>query len=160
MKSLSTWLLVMFMGMFLIFRVAVCLFAQDGNDFGGFIAFNFNIEVALLFITILCIILFSKRKIIGGIIYILTYGYYFGSYLVTNISVLIENSADMNMAIIQNVMVSAIAIILAVFVLGDLLLARARKREPKDKKTDWFFKNEQYDRKLDERADKNQYRNY
>ena len=33
-----------------------------------------------------------------------------------------------------------------------------RKAHPKDKKTDWFYKNEQYDRKLDERADKNNYR--
>jgi len=27
-----------------------------------------------------------------------------------------------------------------------------------DKQTDWFYKNKEYDRKLDERADKNQYR--
>ena len=27
-----------------------------------------------------------------------------------------------------------------------------------DKKTDWFYKNEQFDRKMDDRADKNNYR--
>ena len=32
------------------------------------------------------------------------------------------------------------------------------KNNPKDKKTDWFYTNEQYDRQLDERADKNNYR--
>ena len=32
------------------------------------------------------------------------------------------------------------------------------KNNPKDKKTDWFYDNEQFDRKLDERADKNNYR--
>ena len=40
------------------------------------------------------------------------------------------------------------------------MVNKIRKRDPKDKKTDWFFQNEQYDRKLDDRADKNQYRNY
>ena len=40
----------------------------------------------------------------------------------------------------------------------DLLLDKNRKAHPKDKKTDWFYKNEQYDRKLDDRADKNNYR--
>ena len=29
---------------------------------------------------------------------------------------------------------------------------------PKDKKTDWFYKNEQFDRKFDERADRNEYK--
>ena len=32
-----------------------------------------------------------------------------------------------------------------------------KKTNPKDKKTDWFYKNEQFDRKLDERADKNNF---
>ena len=30
----------------------------------------------------------------------------------------------------------------------------------KDKKTDWFFDDDKYDRKLDERADKNHYRHF
>ena len=43
-------------------------------------------------------------------------------------------------------------------VLLDLLLDKNRKENPKDKKTDWFYKNEEFDRKLDDRADKNNYR--
>ena len=42
--------------------------------------------------------------------------------------------------------------------LFDLIIDKSRKANPKDKKTDWFYKNEQFDRKLDERADKNNYR--
>ncbi len=42
----------------------------------------------------------------------------------------------------------------------DLFVGQIRKKDPKDKKTDWFFKNSKYERELDERADKNQYRNY
>ena len=43
-------------------------------------------------------------------------------------------------------------------VLLDLLMDKNRKNHPKDKKTDWFYDNEQFDRKMDERADKNNYR--
>ena len=39
-----------------------------------------------------------------------------------------------------------------------MLLDKNRVNNPKDKKTDWFYKGEQYDRQLDERADKNNYR--
>ena len=55
-------------------------------------------------------------------------------------------------------MFSIIGIILPLIVLIDLLLDKNRKENPKDKKTDWFYQNEQFDRKLDDRADKNNYR--
>lgn len=35
---------------------------------------------------------------------------------------------------------------------------RANTSGKKIKKTDWFYKNEQFDRQMDERADKNNYR--
>ena len=53
---------------------------------------------------------------------------------------------------------SLIGVILAVAVLIELLLDKNRKVHPVDKKTDWFYKNEQFDRKMDDRADKNNYR--
>lgn len=51
-----------------------------------------------------------------------------------------------------------IGIVLPILILFDLLLDRNRKEHPVDKQTDWFYKNKDYDRKLDERADKNQYK--
>ena len=36
MKNLSSWLLVMFMGMFWLFRVVVAFQAQYDENFGGF----------------------------------------------------------------------------------------------------------------------------
>ena len=53
---------------------------------------------------------------------------------------------------------SLIAVILPIVAVFDILFDKSRKANPKDKKTDWFYKNEQYDRKLDERSDKNNYR--
>lgn len=54
--------------------------------------------------------------------------------------------------------VSFLGVVLPIFVLFDWLLDKNKKDNPTDKKTDWFYKNEQYDRKLDDRADKNNYR--
>lgn len=160
MKSLSSWLLVMFMAMFWIFRIVVAFQAQYEQDFGGFIAFNMTIEVILLFLTILCMALVLRRNIIGGIIYLGSYGYYFGGYILTNAIPSLVNGEELNMSVLQNAMVAAVGLLIAFFVFFDLLIARVRRRDPKDKKTDWYFQNEKYDRKYDERADKNEYRNY
>ncbi len=160
MKNLSSWLLVMFMGMFWLFRVVVAFQAQYDQSFGGFAAFNFTVEVALLFIAILCMILVLRRNIIGGILYLASYGFYFGGYILTNAIPVLMSGETMDMSVMQNTLVSAVALIIAFCVFFDLLVNKIRKRDPKDKKTDWFFNNEQYDRKYDERADKNQYRNY
>lgn len=156
MKSLSSWLLVMFMGMFWIFRIIVAFQAQYGETFGGFIVFNSTVEIALLFVAILCMILVLRRNWIGGIIYLASYGYYFGGYIFSNIT----SEGEMSVDVMQNVFVSAIGVIIAFCVFFDLMVNKLRKRDPKDKKTDWFFQNKEYDRKLDDRADKNQYRNY
>ena len=85
---------------------------------------------------------------------------YFGGYIFTNAIPVLMSGETMDMSVMQNTLVSAVALIIAFCVFFDLLVNKIRKRDPKDKKTDWFFNNEQYDRKYDERADKNQYRNY
>lgn len=156
MKSVTSWLLVMFMIMFWIFRIAVAFQAQYAKDLGGFIALDYQIEVPLLFLTVLCFILVLKRFLIGGILYMASYGYYFGTYIMKNLSF----NEVMSTEITQNILVSALGVILAFCVLIDLIIAKTRKRDPKDQKTDWFFQNEQYDRKKDSREDKNEYRNY
>ena len=160
MKSLSSWLLVMFMAMFWLFRVIVAFQAQYEKDFGGFVAFNLTIEVVLLFLAIICMALVLRRNIIGGIIYLGAYGLYFGGYILKNSIPGLIAGETLSMSVLQNTMVSAVGLIIALFVFFDLLIARARRRDPKDKKTDWYFQNEKYDRKFDERADKNEYRNY
>ena len=57
-----------------------------------------------------------------------------------------------------SMIVSLIGVVLPLAVLIDLLLDKQRKANPKDNKTDWFYKNKDFDRKLDDRADKNNYR--
>lgn len=157
MKSLASWLLVMFMGLFWIFRIIIAFQDQYGKDLGGFIAFNSTIEVILIFVVMLCMILVVRRILLGGIIYFLGYGYYFGGYiLTTGLSGIMTGGASMG--VLQNTFVSLIGLIIAFCVLFDLIIARVRRKDPKDKKTDWFFQNENYDRKYDERADRNEYK--
>lgn len=161
MKNFSTWLLVMFMIMFWIFRIIVAVTYELGADFGGIEPFNQTMEIILLFVVLVCMLFIIKRKIIGALIYLVAYGIYFGSTLITGITTLATAASDVNvsnMGLYLNTFISLIGIIIPVAILLDLLLDKNRKANPKDKKTDWFFNNEQFDRKMDERADKNNYR--
>ena len=122
MKSLSSWLLVMFMGMFWIFRIVVAFQAQYEKDFGGFIVFNLTVEVILLFLAIVCMALVLRRNIIGGIIYLGAYGYYFGGYIVTNSLSALINGEILSMSVLQNTMVAAVGLLIALFVFFDLVI--------------------------------------
>ena len=155
MKNFSTWMLVMFMVMFWVFRVIVAVMPEFGTTLGGIAPLNQNLEIILSFVVLVCIVLIVRRKLIGALIYLLAYGMYFGVDVINNIQTVL-NGASMETAL--NVFTSIIGIILPIAVLADLLLDKGRKANPKDKKTDWFYNNEQFDRKLDERSDKNNYR--
>ena len=155
MKNFSTWMLVMFMVMFWVFRVIVAVMPEFGTTLGGIAPLNQNLEIILSFVVLVCIVLIVRRKLIGALIYLLAYGIYFGVDVINNIQTVL-NGASMETAL--NVFISIIGIILPIAVLADLLLDKGRKANPKDKKTDWFYNNEQFDRKLDERSDKNNYR--
>ena len=157
MRNFSTWLLACFMVMFWVFRIMVALMAQLHQDF--FITpFDLTIEIILLFVVLVCLVLIVKRKMVGAFIYLVAYGMYFGSDVVTKMTTLIEDASQLGLGDYTALIISLIGIILPIAVLLDLLADKNRKAHPKDKKTDWFYKNEQYDRKLDERADKNNYR--
>ena len=157
MKKLSTYLLVIFMIMYWILRVIIALSAQLGRDFIGITPTNEVFEVALLFAFLLCVVLVVKRKLTGGLIYLTLYGIYFGGDITTKLNSLAVNGS-LSMAENTGLMISTLGIILPLAVLIDLLLDKNRKLNPKDKKTDWFYQNEEFDRKLDDRADKNNYR--
>ena len=159
MRNLSTYLLVIFMVMFWIFRIIVTFMYELGSDFAGIVPLNKALEIILLFVVLICIILIVKRKMIGALIYLLAYGLYFGTDLTTKLTAMFgDMTQEITMGTSLSMFVSLIGVILPLAVLIDLLLDKQRKANPKDKKTDWFYKNEAYDRKLDERADKNNYR--
>jgi len=150
MKKMSSYLLVMFMILFWFFRIVAAGASTLGIDMGIPII-DFNFEIALIFITFACILFVIRRNLIGAVMYAATYIYYFGVDL---FQMLVNNaSIDYIRAII-----SLIGVVLPLAVLFELLFDKNSKKHPKDNKTDWYYNNEAYDRKYDERADKNNYR--
>ena len=157
MKKFSTYLLVMFMTIFWILRIIITISGQMGKDFMGIVPINQTFEIVLLFAFLLCAALVIKRKLLGALIYLTLHAIYYGGDITDKINILTRGET-LTMAQSTDLIFSLIVIILPLAVLIDLLLDRGRKEHPVDKKTDWFYKNEQYDRKLDDRADKNNYR--
>ena len=155
MKSLFSWLLTFLAVLFWGFRVAVCLMQSMGIDFID-TPYNFATEVGLLFLTIVSIILIFKRRVAGGAMYLLTYWIYFGvSAYAPFVAVLGGNS---DITVITKLGVSVLGLILPALVFIDILLDRTRTSSRSNKETDWFYNNKEYDRQMDERADKNNYR--
>jgi len=163
MANFSTWLLAMFMVMFWLFRAIVALCTQFSIDLLGIVAYNFNWEVIIAFVTLLCIVLVVKRKMLGSLLYLMIYGVYFGEHLITNIITIIQGQATLTVDLSLNLIADLVAIALAIFVVLDMLVDKGRKANPIDRKTDWYFKNEKYDEELkarDQREDKNEYKFY
>ncbi len=155
MKNLSSWLIAIFAFMFWGFRVVATVMYSIGTEFVA-PPMDMTMEIALLFITFICICFIAKRKLIPTLIYLVAHALYYGIYLYQNIMVMLEGTSTINDYMTLFVALIGIAIPLVAFF--DVLLDKNRKAHPTDKKTDWFYKNEQYDRKMDDRADRNQYR--
>lgn len=158
MRSLASYLLLIFMVMFWVFRLVVAFTTSMGIDI-GFTPIDMNIEITLLFVTVLSWVLVAKRKLIGAIIYLISYGAYFGVDLYTTI-VNIINGATITLTQYTRAMVSFIGMVIPISVFFNMLIDKNRTAHPVDKKTDWFYKNKDFDRNIDSRADQNEYRNY
>ena len=65
MNNFSTWMIAIFMVMFWLFRAVVGLCTQYSIDMLGIVSYNFTYEVIIAFLTIPCIVLVVKRKIIA-----------------------------------------------------------------------------------------------
>ena len=149
MKNLSTYLVVMFMIMYWIFRIVLAVTNTIGIDMGITIP-NYNMEIALLFITIVSIVLVIKRNIIGSLLYLLSYALYFGTPLFNGIMAVVSSDGSFDINSYTTLFVNALGIVIPLFVLFEMLIEKNRMAHPVDKKTDWFYKNEEYDRKLDD----------
>lgn len=155
MKNFSSWLIAMFAFMFWAFRLIGTVLYSIGNEF-MFVPSNMTMEIILLFLTFICICFMVKRKLLAAIIYLVAHFAYYGPTFVGHFSQLLNNSLPMEMY--MTTLFELFGLGLAIAALFDVLLDKNRKAHPTDKKTDWFYKNKDYDRKLDERADQNNYR--
>ena len=158
MRSLASYLLLIFMVMFWIFRLVVAFTTSMGIDI-GFAPIDMNLEIALLFVTIVSMLLVAKRKLLGAIIYLISYGAYFGVDLYSTVMNIL-NGETITLTQYTRAMVSFVGMIIPIAVFFNILIDKNRTAHPVDKKTDWFYKNEEFDRNIDSRADQNEYRNY
>ena len=150
MRSLISYLIFIFAVIFWIFRVVLTLLLNFGIDF-GVITMGPTYEIVLAFATLFLLIFVYKRNLIGGAIYSCVYLFYFGTSLFNSL-----NSIKINLA---NIFLSSFGLLLAIAVLIDVITKQERELKNKgDKKTDWYYNNKKFDRQLDERADKNNYK--
>jgi len=155
MKNFSSWLIAILGFMFWAFRLVGTVMSSLGNEF-MFEPTNLVMEVGLLFITFICICFIIKRKLWAALIYLIGHFLYYAPTFFNHFMAIIDGTIDMNSY--MAVLFEFAGLVLPLVALFDVLLDKNRKAHPTDKKTDWFYKNEQYDRKFDERADRNKYR--
>ncbi len=154
-KTMSHYLIIMFMVMLLIFRFIALFTTVLGIDFPVTVS-NEYLEIGIILITLVCIILFTKTKLIGGIIYLLISLIYYGTELINILPAINSGVISMDTAIQAIILLIELAI--PIFAFFILLYDKKQEIKPVDKKTDFFYKNDAYDRKYDDRADKNNYR--
>lgn len=155
MQKFSTWMVLSLDVMFWILRIIAALTDTMAIDF-MIKPIDMNMEIIMIFVALVSFVLIAKRKFLGAIIYMIGYFGYFGIALVTNLQKMTTAGGSVNDY--GTVMFSLVGVALPIFTFLDLLLDKNRQLHPTDKKTDWFYKDEKYDMKKDERADKNNYR--
>lgn len=155
MRTMSNYLIIMLSVMLFIFRLIVVFTTTMGIEF-MVQAININYEIALLLIMLVSIILMSKNKLSGAIIFVVSSLAYYGPTLLTQITFAMSNTISIEVA--MELVISLICIVIPIFAFFIIAFAKEQEKRPVDKKTDFFYKNEAYDRKYDERADRNNYR--
>lgn len=145
LSYLISFLGILFWGL----RVVVVFCATMEMDF-AIQPINLNLEIALLFVSIPCFALILKRNLGGAFVYFIAFTAYFGNDL--------YNCLTNNIGNMQNILIDALGVILPLMSLIDIAVNRDRMGTSEDKKTVWFYGNKDFDRQLDERADRNNYR--
>ena len=155
MRTMSNYLIIMLSVLLFIFRLVVVFTTVWGIEF-IVQSFNVNFEIAFLFVMLISIILISKNKLSGAILFLVSSLIYYGPTLWNQF----QNFSDMqnNVDSGLQMIISLVCLIIPVFAFFIIAAAKKQEAKPIDKKTDFFYKNEAYDRKYDERADRNNYR--
>ena len=151
MSSLISYLFTFLAIAFWGFRSIVALMASMQIDYWAQ-PYNLHYEIIILFLTIPCLVFVIKRNVFAAIIYLTMYVAYFGSemYELFQAGISVTGSSQF--------LLDLFGIIIPLFTFFDILLNKNRVNLGLAMKSDWFYKNEQFDRKFDERADRNQYK--
>lgn len=157
MKTLAHYLIVFFSFMIFIFRLIVAFTTIMGIKF-IVQATNPVLEMIYVVSVLVSAILMSKSKLSGAIIFLVGSTAYLGPTLISQLMQFSTINIDVNAG--AEIFANLICLIISLFSFVIVALAKKQERKPVDKKTDFFYKNEAYDRNMDDRADKNNYRIY
>ena len=152
--SMFSLMIDLFAVIFWIIRVAVAFTASMDIEF--FLApMNLTIEIILTFATLISIILIFRKNMLGALMYLVLHWGYYGVYIYN----IFQKAEEVATSDYLNLFASIIGVILPFIIFMDIGFSRSsNKTSMKTKQSDWFYQNKDYDRKYDERADKNQYR--
>ena len=149
--ELISYMVNMFAIMFWLFRVYVALMISGGSEI-PFTTPGIEIEIAVIFITLISIFMIFRRNLIFASIYLGTYFAFF-TYGIA----LMNGNISTNTQLL-NAMLMILGILIALLNFLDVMFNKNRKGSTKDNKTDWFYATDKYEREFDERADRNQYK--
>jgi len=156
-KSLEYYLIISFTALLFIFRLVVVITTVLGIKF-SVVSFSVVGELILLVLTLLSLVLMVKVKFLGALIFLVSSLMYYVPNLIDSF----KNFSEVTSTLEGNIQLvsSVIAVIIPTFAFFIILVTKKQQINPVNKKTDFFYKNENYDRNLDDRADKNNYRIY
>ena len=141
--SMFSMLISLFAVIFWIIRVAVAFTASMGMEF-MLAPLNLTIEIVLTFVTFVCILFIFRRSIIGALVYLISNLGYYGVYLYN----LLIKTEEIVVVDNMNVFVSIIGILLPFIIFIDIATSQSNnKTSSKTKHTDWYYQNEDFDRK-------------
>ena len=149
--ELISYMVNMFAIMFWLFRVYVALMISGGSEI-PFTTPGIEMEIAVIFITLISIFMIFRRNLIFASIYLGTYFAFF-TYGIA----LMNGNISTNTQLL-NAMLMILGILIAFLNFLDVMFNKNRKGSTKDNKTDWFYATDKYEREFDERADRNQYK--
>lgn len=156
MKSIFSYLIVIIAVLYWIFRVVVSLMYSMSVEFICQ-PLNPTIEIAILFLTVPSIIFIIRRNIVVATLYFGMYAAYFGTILFNSLTTVSTETESLVFADTTSIVFSALGVIIPFLVWADVAIQKSRFR-PSDRNTDWYYENDKYNRKFDERADRNQYK--
>ena len=155
MRTMANYLIIMLTIILFVFRLVVVFTTTMEMDF-MVQSINVDYEIALLFVMLLSIVLMTKNKLLGPIILTVASLIYYGPDLLSKINLMATTTISAEAAL--QIVISMACVIVPIFAFFIIAFAKEQEKRPVDKKTDFFYKNEAYDRKYDERADRNNYR--
>lgn len=156
MKSIFSYLIVIIAVLYWIFRVVVSLMYSMSVEFICQ-PLNPTIEIVILFLTVPSIIFIIRRNIVAATLYFGMYSAYFGTILFNSLTTVSTETESLVFTDTTSIVFSALGVIIPFLVWADVAIQKSRFR-PSDRNTDWYYENDKYNRKFDERADRNQYK--